>query len=308
MKDKWIVKLKVSNTLLKDLIPSYRQSLPGLGASNDRYVVYFDALMTSLSNSRRSYSEYFVRPESWSFGNEEEDEAAFDNATVHPISTPLPRSLKGLFDDFGTPTNQPYCDDNYKTLVIPTSLRTTVSDSHPPSPRPPSSTTYAPIPISAPLATTDQPTTPHSPLPPSTNFTSNNVLPEEHLSSAGNSSSSTLAPIPLDIPPTIQTRRSPISSSSPEASSSDSSQVLPPPGPSTRSLHFNNDPPSSSASSAFKATHRMQTITGKNIRRDDPSGPSWKFPAAPISTSNSRGSETANVGLGLVCLQIHLSG
>lgn len=288
---------------MKDLIPSYRQSLPSLNASNDRCAIYFDSVTISQCDPRRSYSEYFVRPESWSFGNEEQDEVVFDNATVHPISTPLPRSLKGLFDDFGAPTNQPYYDDKYKTLVIPTSLRTAVSDSHPPSPHPPMSTTSSLTPVSAPLATTDQSTTPHSPLPPSTNFTSNNLLPEEHLSSAG---TSTLTPIPLDIPPAIQTRRSPVSSSSPEASSSDSSQKFPPPGPSIRPLHFNNEPPSSSASSSFKTTHRMQTITGKTIRRDDSSGPSWKFPAPPISASNSRGSETANVGLGLVCLQIHL--
>jgi hypothetical protein len=29
-KDKWLAKLKVPNSVLRDLIPSYRQSLPGL--------------------------------------------------------------------------------------------------------------------------------------------------------------------------------------------------------------------------------------------------------------------------------------
>lgn len=37
-KDKWLGKLKVPNSVLRDLIPSYRQSLPGLDSQGEQYV------------------------------------------------------------------------------------------------------------------------------------------------------------------------------------------------------------------------------------------------------------------------------
>jgi len=199
-----------------------------------------------------------------------------------------------------------------------------------PSPYPPSPTLPSPTPplyLSRPAPTAPSPIpdpTPfpsHPTTPPLTRTTSIHLTTapglESQTSSSGSTAStpSTLTPTSTDINPLF--RRSPVSvsasASSSETSSSESGSYqqvppVPPPRPfqalpphlsqvGVNSHHENTTAPFSPSSS--KSSHRMHTITGKTIKRDDPSN--WKFPSTPFNIPSGRQPELPNLGLGLVC-------
>jgi hypothetical protein len=302
LKDKWLAKLKVPNSVLRDLIPSYRQSLPGLDPQSEQYVPNPSRFLV-LHFHVCSFSESFVRPESWTFSNEDEDfedsggESEFDSSTVHPISNPLPRSLKGLFNEvehnnINAPTmlsNSFLPDDsgNHSTVVsrsrrLPSPIPPMPPSPYPPSPTPPSST--PPVYLSRPPPKQESTPPSHPTTPPSIHTTA------IHLTGAHANTSSSLTPIPTP-------RRSPVSISETSSSEGGSYQQM---APRAFQALVNNyetttTPFSPSSSSSSKSSHRMQTITGRAVRRDDPS--TWKFPSAGYS---GRQADLPNLGLGLV--------
>ena len=126
----------------------------------------------------------------WYEEEDDEVESSFNVATIHPISRPLPRSLKGIWNDFEHTTGNRPSENNYNTIVAHPStnppVQTHTFSPSPPSPLPTTTRTAHPStpnsfrpPRPHPSTLTHSPQPPHSSPLPSTKFSINLLSVEE---------------------------------------------------------------------------------------------------------------------------------